>query len=178
MLSTVTVSAPVAGATIGLAGILIGLWLNGNRTDRQRRREMHARSLAAILAYGEMPYMIRRRRVETDQRSAERVRLSSHFSVVKAEISTCQVLLAADGDLRLSSAYNSLVETARQTAGKEAHNAWNEDPIQTDSEMNMADLYDRLQPLRDHLKRFESDLAHATLPLRHRIWRWMRGSTF
>jgi hypothetical protein len=123
MFLAVTISAPIGGAAIGLAGILIGLWINGGRTERQRRRDLHARALAAVLSYAEMPFMIRRRRYEAEERSAERVRLSTHFSTVKAELSACQVLLAADGDQGLSNAYETLVETARQTAGREAHEA-------------------------------------------------------
>lgn len=176
MLAALTVSAPVGGAVIGLAGILIGLWVNGDRAERQRRRQLHGRALNAVLAYGEMPFMIRRRRVEDDQRSAERVRLSTHFSAVKAEISTCQVLLAADGDQRISTAYKGLVETARQTAGQEAHEAWKLDPIKADPDMNMGKLFDRLKPLRDRVERFEADLARATLPRRLRVGRWMRGT--
>lgn len=175
MLVVATISGPIAGAVIGLLGIVIGLWINGDRAERQRRRDLHARALNAVLAYAEMPFMIRRRRHEAEERSAERVRLSTHFSEVKAEIATCQVLLAADGDQRVTGAYDTLVETARRTAGAEAHHAWNDDPIQTDAQMNMAALFDRLKPLRDGLHTFEGDLARATLPRRQRAWRWMRG---
>lgn len=175
MLLAVTISASTGGAAIGLAGILIGLWMNGDRAERQRRRDLHARALNAVLAYGEMPFMIRRRRVEEDQRSAERVRLSNEFSGVKAEISTCQVMVSADGDRRISAAYDKLVETARQTAGSEAHAAWNADPIQADAEMNMGALFERLAPLRAGLEGFEAALARATLPRRARAIRWMRG---
>lgn len=176
MLLAVTISGPVGGAAIGLSGILIGLWINGDRAERQRRRELHARALNAVLAYGEMPFMIRRRRFEDDEQSAERVRLSTQFSAVKAEISTCQVLLAADGNQRITDAYNALLETARETAGSEATKAWKDEPIKTDPQMNMPELFDRLQSFRDGLKRFESDLARATLPRRRRVWRWMRGT--
>ncbi|MDQ3090867.1 MAG: hypothetical protein M3R46_04230 [Actinomycetota bacterium] len=176
MFLAVTISAPIGGAAIGLAGILIGLWINGGRTERQRRRDLHARALAAVLSYAEMPFMIRRRRYEAEERSAERVRLSTHFSTVKAELSACQVLLAADGDQGLSNAYETLVETARQTAGREAHEAWKDDPIETDPEMNMGPVFDRLEPLRDRLDQFEVDLARATLPRRFRVWRWLRGA--
>ncbi len=62
--------------------------------------------------------MICRRRSEPEQRSAERIRLSDHFSKVKAEISTCQVLLAADGHPRIADAYEKLVSTARNVVEK------------------------------------------------------------
>jgi hypothetical protein len=177
---TVKISSPVVGAIIALAGVLVGLWISGDRAERQRRRDLHARSLAAILAYAEMPFMIHRRRHEPEQASAERVRLATQFSTVKAELTTCQVLLAADGDQRLAAAYDTLVDVARRTAGQEAHDAWESPPITTDAEMNMRGLFDRMGGLRSQLDTFRIDLARATLPrrtrLRHRLNR-DQGST-
>lgn len=173
---TIEVSAPVAGAAIAFGGVVLGLLVSGDRTERERRRELHARALAAVLAYGEMPFMIRRRRREESHASEERVRLSTRFSDVKAEIATCQVLLSADGDERVSAAYNDLVETARATAGAEAHDAWTAPPVGTDAEMNMGPLHERLAPFRERLARFELELAAATLPRRKRLLRWFRGT--
>jgi hypothetical protein len=172
-----TISAPVAGAAIGaivgLLGVLVGLWVNGDRAERQRRRELHGRALAAVLDYGEMPFMIRRRRHEPQERSAERIRLSDDFSQVKAEIATCEVLLAADGHRGISDAYEELVATARGVVGKEAHDAWQEEPISDDAGMNMGPLYDRLEEFRRQLVPFRSALARATLPRRLRLIRWI-----
>ena len=166
------ISAPVGGAAIGavigLFGIVAGLWINGDRAERQRRRDLHARALAAVVDYGEMPFMICRRRSEPEQRSAERIRLSDHFSSVKAEISTCQVLLAADGHPRIADAYEELVATARHVVGKEAHEAWQREPIHQDSEMNMGPLFERLTPFRSQLASFRNSLAQATLPRRQK----------
>jgi hypothetical protein len=173
---TIEIAGPVVGALIAFAGIVLGLLVSGDRAERRRRRELHARALAGVLAYGEMPFAIRRRRCEPEHASAERVRLSEHFSEVKAEMATCQVLLAADGDERLSAAYNDLVDIARATAGAASHDAWKEAAVETDADMNMADLHVRLQPLRDRLREFELELASATLPRRKRLWRWLRGT--
>lgn len=172
----IEVSAPAVGAALGFVGVVIGLLVNGDRVERQRRRELHARALAAVLAYGEMPFMIRRRRLEDEHASAERVRLSDHFSEIKAEIATCQVLLAADGDERVSEAYADLVETAGATAGAEGHVAWTEAPVASDKGMNMRALHERLAPFRERLGRFELELASATLPRRKRVLRWWRGT--
>ena len=173
-----TISAPVAGAAIGavvgLLGVLLGLWVNGDRAERQRRRDLHARALAAVLDYGEMPFMIRRRRSEPEQRSSERIRLSDQFSKVKAEISTCQVLLAADGHRPIADAYDVLVATARRVVGKEAHDAWKQEPIGEDSEMNMGPLFDRLGEFREQQLHFQEAMARATLPRRLRAARWIR----
>jgi hypothetical protein len=173
-LLSVKISGPVAGAIIALAGILVGLWVGGDRTERQRRRDLHARSLTAILSYQEMPFMIRRRRHEPEYASSERVRLAAHFSTVKAELTTCQVLLAADGDPRLAAAYDTLVEVARRTAGAEAHDAWDSPPITSDAEMNMGALFDRMGELRTQLDIFRDDLARATLPRRTRLGRRLK----
>jgi len=171
----VHVAAPAVGTIIAFAGVLLGLLVSGDRAERERRRALHARALAATLAYAEMPFMIRRRRSEEAERSAERVRLSDHFSAVKAEIATCQVLLAADGDEKLAAAYDDLIEVARGTAGREAHTAWEDPPVATDAEMNMGGLFDRLAAFRARLEAFEFDLARATLPRRLRLWRWFKG---
>jgi hypothetical protein len=172
-LLTVKITGTVAGAIIALAGVLAGLWISGDRAERQRRRDLHARALAAILAYAEMPFMIRRRRHEPEHSSAERVRLAEHFSAVKAELTTCQVLLAADGAQRIATAYDALVEVAKSTAGIEAHDAWEAPPITTDTEMNMGGLFERMVELRRQLEVFREDLARPTLPrrtrLRHRL---------
>lgn len=171
---TIEIAGPVAGAAIAFGGVVFGLLVNGDRAERQRRRDLHGRALAAVMAYSEMPFMIRRRRYEDQHASEERVRLSDHFSAVKAEMSTCQVLLAADGDEALAAAYDELVETARATAGREAHEAWTDRPVASDGEMNMGPLFERLEPLRQRLGEFELKLARATLPRRKRVRRWMR----
>ena len=173
---TIELSGPVIGAAIALAGVLLGLAVNGDRAERQRRRDLHGRALAAVLAYGEMPFMIRRRRDEENERSSERVRFSDHFSGVKAEMSTCEVLLAADGDERISAAYRDLVLTARATVGAEAHEAWESPPVARDAAMNMGALHARLAPFRARLREFELELATATLPRRKRLWRWLCGT--
>jgi hypothetical protein len=176
-LASVESSAPTWAAALAFAAVLIGLWVNGDRTERQRRRDLHGRALAAVLAYGEMPFMIRRRRHEEEERSAERVRLSDHFSAIKAELGTCQVLLAADGDDKLANAYGDLVAVARTTAGAEAHEAWKEEPIASDAEMNMGPLFERLSGFHQRIESFKGDLARATLPRRTRFLRRLRGDS-
>lgn len=167
-----TIDPAVVGAAIGLAGVVGGLLVNGDRAERQRRRDLHGRCLAAALAYVEMPFTVRRRRHEAEHRSEERARISQHFSQVQAELATCQVLLRADGDDRLATRFDALVSTGRRVAGQEAHDAWNAPPVANDGDMNMKPLFDRLAPFRARLEAFEADLANATLPRRKRVRRW------
>lgn len=178
MLASLTVSmdidARVAGAIVALGGVLFTIWINGDRAERQRRRDLHARALASVLAYGEMPFVVRRRRCEPEHASSERVRISDHFSSVKAEVETCRVLLNADGDQKLSTEFHELVETARATAGAEAHVAWKEAPVKDDREMNMGQIFERLEDLRLQLGKFTDELAWATLARRKKLWRTVR----
>jgi hypothetical protein len=168
------VGGAAIAASLGFLGVLAGLWVNGDRTERARRRKLHARALAALSEYGEMPFVIRRRRCEPEQRSAERVRISDHFSAVKAEIQTCEVLLGADGRGRVAGSYRAAVATARAVVGREAHDAWKEEPITSDTEMNMAHLFERIAAFRGQLAKLEVELAWATLPRRRQAWRTLR----
>jgi hypothetical protein len=99
----------VAPAVVLLVGV-ITLYVNGERAERWRRRDLHARALAAAIAYTEMPFAIRRRQHEPEHRSAERVRLTTRFSEIQAEISVCQALIDSEGDPRISAAYRELVD--------------------------------------------------------------------
>lgn len=160
----------LAGAGIALLGALATLAINGIRAERQRKRDFHAGALAAITAYGEMPYRIRRRAPGADNRA----RLSDELSRAKVEVDTCQVLLAADGDEKLSDAFDDLYKLARMSAGKEAHDAWKAPVITTDVEMNQGALYRRLAEFNAKRAEFADDLRTATLPRHKRMWRWSR----
>jgi hypothetical protein len=157
----------VGPALVALVGVFITLSINGARAERQRRRELHARALAAIIAYGEMPYRIRRRAPGSEARA----RLSDDLSQVKAEVDACQVLLAADGGERLSDAFDELYNLARKSVGKAAHDAWEAPVITDDQEMNMGPLFRSLQAFNTAREAFADDLRTATLPRRHRITR-------
>jgi len=139
--------AAVLAPTVALLIGVITLIVNGERAERQRRRELFARGLAAAIAYAEMPFAIRRRQHEPEHRSAERVRLGTRFSEIQTEITVCLVLIEAEGDPQISAAYAELVEATRDHAGVAAHQAWNEEPIQSDPDASMPALAEQLQPL-------------------------------
>jgi hypothetical protein len=138
-----TIVAPTAVLVIGVITLLV----NGERAERRRRRDVYARGLAVALAYAEMPFEIRRRRHETDQRSAERVRLASRFSEVQAELSVCHALITAEGNQAVLDAYTAYVAATRVIAGGAAREAWTTEPITADRDVNMPDLGQQLQQL-------------------------------
>lgn len=172
---SVQLDGPTVAAIVALVGALVGIWVNGDRAERQRRRALHARALKSVIEYGEMPFVIIRRRCEPERRSEDRVRISDHFSAVKAEAESCRALLNADGDAQLARSFETLYSTARRVVGGEAHRAWKEDPVSADSEMNMGDLYSRLAEFHEELEVFQEELGWATLPQRKRSWRRLRG---
>jgi hypothetical protein len=161
----------IGAAAIALVGVALTVLINGARAERQRRRDLHARALTAILAYGEMPYRIQRRAPGAENRA----RLSDELSRIKAELGACQVLLAADGDERLSAAFDDLYELARRTIGNAAHDAWNAPLIQSDKEMNQGKLYRRLSAFNAATDKFADNLRTATLPRHNRAGRWVRS---
>lgn len=152
------------GPAIGLVGVSATLAINGHREEHRRRRDNHARAIAAVVAYSEMPFRIRRRRVETEHRSDERSRLSDAFSEIQAELASCEALIRADRDLEVRDAYEQLVTTLRVTAGKLASEAWNAAPIDEDAAMGLPELFDRLAPVREKQRQCEAVMAGSTRP--------------
>lgn len=167
--------APAVGAAGALLGVTANLLLGGARAERDRKRALHARALEAITAYGEMPYRIRRRAPGAEYRAA----LSDDLSRVKAEVDVCRVLLAADGNDRISSAYDELYDLARRTVGTQAHLAWKADLIVDDEDMNMGEVFRNLTEFQAARDAFASDLRRATLARRKRLARrfaaWRRS---
>lgn len=162
-----------AAAVLAFLGVVIGLWVNGARAERQRRRDLHARALAAITAYGEMPYRISRRAPGTENRA----KLSDELSEMKAELEVCQVLLAADGDRQLSAAFDQLCIVARRHAGRFAHEAWLQPPPAETADMNRPALFEELKPYTSARDAFADDLRVATLPRLKRTTRWLQTNT-
>lgn len=152
------VMAPGVALLLGV----VTLFLNGERTERQRRRELHARALAAAIAYAEMPFAIRRRQHEPDRRSAERVRLTTVFSQIQAEITVCQALIDAEGDQHVTAAYRELVRATRDAAGAAARDAWNDEPVAGDPDVNMPAVAQQLQPLAAHREKFADAIRCAS----------------
>ena len=157
------------GPVIGLVGVALTLWINGALAERGRRRANHARAVEAVVAYQEMPYAIRRRRHEPDERSGERVRLSTAFGVVQAELASCEALMRADRDADVREGFARLVSALKEHAGMAAKEAWRRPPITEDSEMSLGDVHIALEPVRAEQQSFEETAARSTRPLKRKI---------
>jgi hypothetical protein len=162
ILATVQSAVSAYGPVIALMGVGATLWINGRRAERQRRRENHARAIAAVVAYYEMPFRIRRRRSEPENESSERIRLSDEFSAIQSELACCEGLIRADPNAQVRTSFEDLVATLRSCAGSEARAAWEAATISTDREMNMPALHEALTPVRDRQATCEAAMASAT----------------
>lgn len=155
------------GPALALFGVLFTLVINGMRDSLQRRQARHARALAAVAAYREMPFLIRRRR--HDDLAGERARLSERFADVQAELATCEALIRVDTDKKVRRTYAALVADLRAHAGKQAHLAWNTKPITADAEMAMPDVAKALSEIDAAQRACESAMSESE----PRLLRWM-----
>jgi hypothetical protein len=117
---------------------LLGVWINGLREERRRRRELYANALEATYAYREFAYVVRRRR--TDVPGEERIRISEALREIQRDLSKYEALMKIERCTRVAVEYKHLVEKTREVAGGYMRAAWNGDGAAEDSQMNIADI--------------------------------------
>jgi len=133
---TVLVGAAVTGAASILA-FVGSVVADGRRRRIHRQRREYSRAFAAVAAYREFPYVIRRRRASDPE--GERVRISTELRRVQQDLSQHLAWLRTEST-RVANAYAHLVETTRAATGRAMQEAWEADPISTDQAMNLGDL--------------------------------------
>jgi hypothetical protein len=137
---------------LGLATAIVGiiaLWVNGSRAERRRRRELYAGGWAAVQAYKELAFAVRRRR--HDDPAGERVRVSEALRDVQKDLAYHDALIANERSGRIATDYRNLVTKAREIAGGVIREGWNTEPITDDTQMHAPDIAEKLMPL----ERFE-----------------------
>lgn len=117
---------------------LIGVWINGLREERRRRRELYANALEATYAYREFAYVVRRRR--TDAPGEERVRISEALREIQRDLSKYEALMEIERCTQVAVSYTQLVIKTREVAGGYMHDAWKSGGAREDSQMNIADV--------------------------------------
>ncbi len=167
--TTTTTAAPVVAATpagpgtsptaawIGFTGVLLvavilALWnvvLARRKTreeERARQRTAFADALRSVVEYKEMPYAIRRR--DGAQPAAERVRLSEIVREIQADLSYHQSWIRSEC-AAVAAAYDALVAQTRTVAGSAMRDAWLDEPITGDAQMNIGPELVDVRSLRD-----------------------------
>jgi hypothetical protein len=86
---------PLVGSFLVFLGGLVTLWVNGYRTSRNRRRNRYSGGWAAVQAYKEMAFAVRRRNV--DDRSEERVRISEAMREIQKELAYYEAMIGESG---------------------------------------------------------------------------------
>lgn len=150
---------PLVGSFLVFFGGLVTLWVNGYRTDRNRRRVLYSGGWAAVQAYKEMAFAIRRRNV--DDRAGERVRISEAMREIQKELAYYEAMIGRERvsnliytvtgrDFRgaVGDAYSSLVAETRKVAGGIIKRSWDEEPVTSDREMHAPEIARALQELR------------------------------
>ena len=119
----------------------------------------------AIVAYEELPFVIRRRRASAAE--AERLRISTEVRSVQERLAFHSAWLRAESR-RVADAYDELVAETRRVAGGEMRRAWELEAITRDSEMNIADIdLSTIAPLK---------IAYLDAVRRHLSWRRFLGN--
>lgn len=131
-------TALVSGAVIAaVLGGVVNTYLARRRSreeERARVRTVCAEALAAVTAYKEFPYAIRRRR--NDHPADERIRLSEELRHVQERLSYYSAWMTSESQI-LSDAYETLLINLRAAAGTACHDAWLAPAAQTDADMNL-----------------------------------------
>lgn len=137
-------SSAVVAALVSAAVTIATLIVQGNRSERERKREVYANAFAAYTAYREFPYAIERRESESP---AERRRISGQLARVQERIGFHEAWIECESK-EVGQAYQALLTQARETAGERMHKAWRRPGISSDAEMNLPPLdLARLKPL-------------------------------
>jgi hypothetical protein len=140
------VIVPLIAAALAFAGVMIKLWWDARSARRERLRELYAGGWAAVQAYKEMAFAIRRRNVE--DLPGERVRLSEAMREIQKDLSYHEALIGRERSGAVASEYHTLVAKTREIAGGIIRRSWNEEPMISDSQMHSPEIADELGTLR------------------------------
>ena len=144
---------------LGFIGVIVTLAVNGRRAERARRRELYANGWAAVQAYKEFAFAVRRRNI--DDRGAERVRLSDQLSLVQRDLAYYETLIGRERSRDAAGAYGELVSNTRRIAGGIIRRSWNEEPIAADREMHSPAIAEELQALNPWERTYMDSVSSA-----------------
>jgi hypothetical protein len=141
--TTAAIATVVAAAVSGII-VLLTFWAAGVRQERSRRQRRYADALAALVAYREFAYVVRRRRApipaHEEIASEERVRISEALRELQRDLAFHTAWITIEPASDVAARYAELVEQTRRLAGGYMRDAWNAAPVEDDAEMNIADI--------------------------------------
>lgn len=141
---TTAAIATIVAALVSAAISLCTFWASGVRKEQGRRRALYADAFAALVAYREFAYVIRRRRApipgHEEIAGDERVRISEALRAVQKELAYFNAWVKSESDADVPDRYEALVAQTRRIAGGHMRTAWNAEPLGDDTGMNIADI--------------------------------------
>lgn len=166
-LNAVLLPAGVALATT-LLTTAAGWWWSTRQRRRTDEAQLLADAYAAVLAYREFAFSVRRR--DAANPAEERVRLSEQMRTVQERIDHHRGWMRASIRREgLATAYDQLVGETRQIVGASVRAAWNDLPITSDPDMNMPHVAADLAALSHPTDAFLAAVRRHRYPLRTRV---------
>ena len=136
----VQISVAIVAGAFSVLLLAINMWVSRQKDRDDRRSDLYSKAFAAVAAYKEFPYIVRRRRSGGAGVAAEeRIRISEDLRHVQEQLSYHSAWMATESK-RVAVAYRHLVAETRRIAGAQIHEAWLQPPATTDEAMNMPDL--------------------------------------
>ncbi|MFG1709293.1 hypothetical protein ACFLIM_39485 [Nonomuraea sp. M3C6] len=165
-------SAVLSGAVVAAAVTAVINSVLARRStrieERSRVRNTLAEAYQAYADYREFPYAIRRRR--TDQKEAERIRLSEELRKVQSRISYYQAWTQAESP-ETGAAYSELITAVRRIAGGAMHEAWKAPGLENDEGMNIGPDRVNLTDLRPAEEKFIAAVEKHVVAITSPWWK-------
>ena len=159
----VVVAASVSSLVAFAVEAIKGWWAGA------RRRERFAEALVAVVAYEELPYVVRRRG-STDP-EAERIRISTKIADVQERLAFNAAWIRSESET-VADAYDALIAETKRVAGGEMRRAWEMEPIESDKQMNISDVdLKKIQPMKkDYIRAVKHHLSWRRFLSWFRFW--------
>ena len=122
----------IAAAGVSAVVSLIVLWWNSRQARLDRRRELFGRAFAAVAAYREFVYIVRRR----DDSDEARTVINRDLSKVQAALHHHEALVRVEAP-KVAEYYSELIRQARLIASNAIHKGWNAEPARSDAHMHI-----------------------------------------
>lgn len=156
----------ITAALVSALVSLVVLWWNSKQARLDRQRELFGQGFAAVVAYQEFAYIVRRRDGSDETRTA----ISRDLSKVQAELHRYEAMIRVEAP-KVADEFSELILQTRALAGAAIKEGWCMPPAQSDQRMHVPSVdLSRLDAYEEGYLR----AVHRHLYLRARIKQWLR----
>jgi hypothetical protein len=171
--SSAWIAPTIVLSILALVVSVATFFVAGRRARLDRQRQVFGDAFAAVMAYREYPFIVRRR--NPDELSKERQRISADLSALQAKLNGFKAMLRVE-DPYVGERYVELVAATRRVAGAFIKEAWNTDPVGEDSQVHSPswDFSELNQYDETYLRAAADHLGWMYAPLRRKVREWRR----